>query len=150
MNMPEEDLNGKLEKSMKRLRAFIRKQKYVKVAYLFGSAAKGELGPLSDIDLAFLLDERLSKGRRGDKLLFLINSISDILNTDRFDVVIMNDMPLLFKFNIIKHGQVIGCKDNSERVMFETHIMSEYLDRDYYDSMFVKKDFERIEKFGIL
>lgn len=145
MNKPDDILQGKLRK----LRSFIKKQKYIRVAYLFGSAATGKTGPLSDIDLAFYLDERLSKSQRHSKLLLFISKITVILGTDRVDVVIMNDAPLLLNFNIIKNGKVIACNSNSKRVVFEARIMCEFLDRNYYDSMFIKKDFERIEKVGL-
>lgn len=143
-------LEEKLGKNMAKLRGFIRRQKYIKVAYLFGSAAKGRTGPLSDIDLAFYLDEKLTKGQRSDKLLSLINSISDILKTDKFDVVIMNDMDLLFRFNVIKEGKILDCKDEHFRVLFETDVVSKFLDRDYYDRMYIEKDLERISRKGIL
>ncbi len=133
-----------------KLRNFLKKQDFVRVAYIFGSAAKGTSGPLSDIDLAFYLDERLSKKQMFDKKLFLINEISRILNTDKFDIVIMNEANLLFNFNIIKDGKVLDCKDEHFRILFETDTMSKSLDREYYDLMYIKKDFERIEREGIL
>ena len=138
------------KKGVEKLKKFLKRQDFVRIAYIFGSAAKGTAGPLSDVDLAFYLDERLSKKQMSDKLMFLINKISDILNTDNFDVVIMNDTDLLFSFNIVKHGKVLDSKDEHFRVMFETDVMSRFLDRDYYDTMYVRKDFERIAKEGIL
>ncbi len=43
------------------LRDYISKQEHVRLAYLFGSAATGKAGKLSDIDIAVLLDDLLSK-----------------------------------------------------------------------------------------
>jgi predicted nucleotidyltransferase len=129
---------------------FLRGQKDVKVAYLFGSAAKGELGPLSDIDIAVYLDEKLSKAERNKKELFLIYEISGILNTDKFDLVVMNDSPLLLNFNIIRDGLLLKKENESEKVKLETSIISLYLDRDYHEKILIENDFERIGKRGIL
>jgi predicted nucleotidyltransferase len=44
-----------------RITGYLNKQEHVKLAYLFGSVAEGKEGKLSDVDLAFFLDESLSK-----------------------------------------------------------------------------------------
>ncbi|MBS3055870.1 MAG: nucleotidyltransferase domain-containing protein [Candidatus Aenigmarchaeota archaeon] len=54
------------------LKGFLKKQKYIKLVYLFGSSARNEEGPLSDIDIAVFLDKKLSKLQRHQKHLFLI------------------------------------------------------------------------------
>ncbi len=46
-----------------KLMDFFNKQEHVRLAYLFGSAASGKAGKLSDIDIAVLLDDSLSKKR---------------------------------------------------------------------------------------
>ena len=132
------------------VKGFIEKQECVRVAYLFGSHAKGRVGPLSDIDIAVLLDERLDKQERFDLRLKLINSISSILKTNKLDVVVMNNAPLLLNYNIIRKGRVLDSKDEVERVRFETHILSRYLDRRYYNERHVKRGIKRIAEKGIL
>lgn len=62
----------------------------------------------------------------------------------------MNDAPLLLNYNIIKEGRILDSKDELERVMFETHILSRYLDRRYYDERRVKMGIKRIAEKGIL
>lgn len=142
-------LEERLEKSLEKIRSFIRNQKYIRVAYIFGSAANGELGPLSDIDFAFLLDRKLSKSQRSDKHLFLINKISEILNTDKFDVVIMNDTDYAFNYEVIKTG-ILLFSDEAARIDFETRTMSEYLDRRYYDLMHMDMFLDRVSRQGRL
>ena len=75
------------------VKAFIEGQERVRVAYLFGSYAKGKVGPLSDVNIAVLLDG-LDKQESFDLRLRLINGISSILKTDKLDVVVMNNAPL--------------------------------------------------------
>jgi len=132
------------------VKGFLEKQECVRVAYLFGSHAKGRVGPLSDVDIAVLLDGRLDKQERFDLRLKLINGVSSILKTDKLDVVVMNDAPLLLNYNIIREGRVLDSKDEAERVRFENHVLSRYLDRRYYDERHVKIGIERIAEKGIL
>jgi len=132
------------------VKAFIKAQENVRVAYLFGSLAKGRASHLSDVDIAVLLDGRLDKQESFDLKLGLINGISSILKTDRLDVVVMNNAPLLLNYNIIREGKILDSKDEGERVMFETHILSRYLDRMYYDERHIKVGIKRIAERGIL
>ena len=132
------------------VKAFIGRQERVRVAYLFGSYAKDKAGPLSDFDIAVLLDARLDKQESFDLRLRLINAICSILKTDKVDVVVMNNAPLLLNYNIISEGRILDSKDELERVMFETYILSRYLDRRYYDERHVKMGIKRIAERGIL
>jgi len=134
-------------REMKKLSSFLKKRDFVRVAYVFGSVAEGKAGPLSDIDIAVLMDKKLDKKERNEKKIFLIGKISSILKTDNFDFIVMNDVPMLMKFNIIKTGKVL--KSGRERVAMETRIMSEYLDRKFYDDMYTKLSLERMSKEGI-
>ena len=92
------------------VKGFIEKQECIRVAYPFGSHAEGRVGPLSDIDIAVLLDERLDNQERLDLKLRLINGISSILKTDKLDIVVMNNAPLLLNYNILQKGRVL-CLD---------------------------------------
>ena len=136
-----------MEKTMQKLRNFLKKQDFVSVAYIFGSVAEDRQGPLSDIDIAVLLNKKLNKRERSRKKLFLIGEISSILKTDNFDLVVMNDAPMLLKYNIIKTGRIL--KPGRERVAMEARLISEYLDRKFYDDMYARLSLERMSKEGI-
>lgn len=132
------------------LRAFMESREHVRVAYLFGSYARGETGPLSDFDIAVLLDGLLDKKETFDLRLRLINDISSILKTNKFDLVVMNNAPLSLNYNIISDGKILNSKDETLRVTFETQILSRYLDRRYYDERHVEMGIKRIAEKGIL
>ena len=132
-----------------KVRELLNKQKHVKLAYLFGSVAEGKEGKLSDVDIAVFLDESLSKKERFDLQLKLISGLMSILKTDRIDLIVMNDAPLLLKYNIIKHGKIL--KDSIEtRVKVESRILSDYLDMKYYIDRHTDLAIERIAKKGLL
>jgi len=139
-----------MDVEIEEVKVFIKRQERVRVAYLFGSYGKDKAGPLSDLDIAVLLDGCLDKREIFDLRLRLINGISSILRTDKVDVVIMNNAPLLLNYNIISEGKILDSKDELERVMFETHILSRYLDRRYYDERRVKMGIKSIAEKGIL
>jgi predicted nucleotidyltransferase len=125
------------------VREYLKNKDQVKLAYLFGSVAKKRAGKLSDIDLAIFLDDSTYKMERFDIELTLRSDLSDILKTDKLDLVLMNDAPVSLNFEIIKANYPIFIRDEDLKVDLEHYIMSRYLDRQYYDKRwsehFIKK-----------
>jgi predicted nucleotidyltransferase len=117
----------------------------VTVAYLFGSTVRGEANGLSDIDIAVLFDETLTKKETFDLQLELIGELGVLLKTNDIDLVLLNDSPLLLSYNVIRDGIILK-SDEQKRVRFETGIMSRYRDRDYYVKRHMKKTLERMAK----
>lgn len=115
------------------VKEFLQKQDQVELAYLFGSVALQKEGKLSDIDLAILLNESLDKKERFNLKLRLISGLEDILKTNLLDLVIMNDAPVSLNFEIIKANHPLFIRDKDLKVDLEHHIISRYLDRQYYD-----------------
>ena len=99
----------------------------IKLVYLFGSQAKGEVGLLSDYDFAVYLDEKDPK-KMFDTKLELMGQLSRILGTDKVDIAILNlsEMPE-FKFNVIREGQLIY-EEEPFRVIVEPKILNDYFD----------------------
>lgn len=106
------------------INSLLAQTSHVKFAYLFGSSVWGETGPLSDIDIAVFLDRRVSPF---DFRLRLAALLAQALGSENFDLVTLNDAPLLLKYEVIRGGRVIK-EDKSKRVAFETKVLSEYLD----------------------
>jgi len=99
----------------------------IKLAYFFGSKARGEDGPMSDYDFAVYLDS-VDKRRMSEIQLELIGKISLVLKTNHIDVVILNtaQKPEL-KYNIIQEGKIIF-EQEPFRVLVEPRILHEYFD----------------------
>jgi len=113
-------------------------QKYIKLTYLFGSVANGKEGKLSDVDIAVLLDDSLSKKERFDLQLKLIGDLSAILKTNNLDLIIMNDAPLSLRYEIIKANFQLFIRNKAEKVDFELKILTAYLDsREHQRVIFV-------------
>jgi predicted nucleotidyltransferase len=110
--------------------------------FVFGSAAKAQLKPLSDLDFGILLSTRMNKTKRFEKQLELIGVFNDTFGTDEIDLVIMNDAPIRFSYNIISKGRLLFCRDRANVVDFVERIVKIYLDfkwfRDEFDHAFLK------------
>jgi len=112
---------------LKQIKEVIESFPEVKLAYFFGSKAKGEDGPLSDYDFAMYID-----GVNKDKIFAirseLLSKICLVLKTDEVDLVILNtiESPEI-KYNIIKEGKLIFERE-PYKVIVEPKIMNEYFD----------------------
>jgi predicted nucleotidyltransferase len=97
-------------------------------AYLFGSTARGDQGPLSDYDIAVQAASGLTSRQRFQLKLDLIERLSRSLKTDRIDVVILEDAPPLLAHRILKEGKILYCRNPLQRVRNEFRLLNEYLD----------------------
>jgi uncharacterized protein len=95
------------------------------LAYLFGSQVRGEIGPLSDIDVALLLNDADETGMVRGKLR---SAIAEALGEERVDVVFLNRATVEFAYAIIADGEPIYQRDAGTRVEYEAKIMSLYCD----------------------
>lgn len=119
------------EKHQKKLNK-IFKENQVALAYLFGSAARGKLTPLSDIDIAVLFLDKVKENDYFNKALRLAHEIGNVFEIDRVDVVNLKTAtsPLL-KHNAVFKGKLIFGKDRKKQFELESGIMKEYEDTKY-------------------
>lgn len=112
-------------------------------AYLFGSRARGNNTPSSDYDFSVHLDEkRLSRKKYTDVKLKIMADLNRALKTDKIDVVVLNDAPILLKHRILKDRKVIFCRSDLKRVRNEARILSDYLDQKESEVAYAKGVFE--------
>lgn len=95
---------------------------------LIGSHARGNPGPLSDVDVAIWHDPELDPGGRSDLRLEIAAGAAGALGTDEIDVVLLNDAPPLMRHRAIRDGRRLVERDRDERVRLETRAILEYLD----------------------
>ena len=74
-------------------------------AYLFGSQASGTTTPLSDVDIAVILEAGVPSP--GDAQAMLISDLMLALGRSDIDVVILNAAPPVLKERAIFRGRVI-------------------------------------------
>lgn len=115
----------------------------VKLAYLFGSYAEGEITEFSDIDIGVIFEQGIKN--RIDSLRI---DLMELLGEEAIDLIDLEKAPPKLKYNIIKDGEILlGEKYSTE---YEVKAMNEYFDfkpleEEYFDSM--KKRIES-DRFG--
>lgn len=135
-----------LEEKIKRL---LGREKHVKLAYLFGSAARGRIGKLSDVDIGVYLDESLTPEKRFDLQLRLMSELASLLGTNKVDLVVMNDANIPLNFEIIKSNHLVFARPEFDRVEFEHQVMSRCLDRRYYDERSAEEFVRKVAEEGL-
>jgi predicted nucleotidyltransferase len=92
---------------------------------LFGGLAKGDVHPLSDIDLAVYLKK--TDGLAAYKLQ-LFNKITDAIGTSEMDLVILNTAPISLTGRILEKRKVLVDKEPFSRHGFESLHLREFFD----------------------
>ena len=124
-------LSQSLDSILNLVKEFLAKASEVQFSYLFGSVARGDAGPLSDLDIAVYVGEGVDNFTCRTKTM---ESLACILKTERFDLAVLNDAPITLKFSVVKDGKLL--KDDSfVRIEFETKTVREYLDAAYLRSV---------------
>ncbi len=131
----------------KELTEYFSSKDSIILAYIFGSTVRGDTGRLSDVDIGVLLDEKLSKKDRFDLELKSISEIATLIKKNKIDLVVLNEAPLLLAYNIIKNGIILKSSE-TERVKFETKILSMYMDEKYYIKRHTEETLKRIAEVG--
>ena len=120
----------------------VSKDSAVVALFSFGCLAKGALKPLSDLDFAVLVSNNLDPAERFEKHLNLIGLFNQVLKTDEIDLVLLNDLPMGFSFNIIFSGRLLYCRNRPELNDFMEKTVKFYLDfkffRDEFDRAFLE------------
>jgi len=115
----------------------------INTLYLFGSAARGAQGPLSDFDFAYQTKSALSTPARFALKLRVFTHLSRALQTDHLDVVDLEEAPPLLAHRILKDGRVLYCANAKQRVRLEFSRLVEYLDFSDDLDYFVRATFEK-------
>lgn len=105
-------------KSLEEIIKEIKKNPKVSAIYLFGSSAKGEEKPISDIDIAVIIKDPD------------IETEAEIgsLYSDYIDVVLFHRLPLHIQFEVFKYGKEIFVRDADYMFELKLRVMREYLE----------------------
>jgi predicted nucleotidyltransferase len=97
-------------------------------AMLFGSHARGEPHPLSDVDVAVWHEPDLNSSQRLRLQLDLLAAAETALGTDEIDLIMLNGAPPLLRQRALRDGVRLVERDRDERVRLETRAILEYCD----------------------
>jgi predicted nucleotidyltransferase len=96
----------------------------VLAVYVFGSRARGEEGPLSDVDLGVLLSESVDLSEE----LRLRAAVVEELRSDAVDLVVLNHAPPMVRYEVVTTGRPLFARDSSQLDAFEERVALEYFD----------------------
>ncbi len=94
-------------------------------AYLFGSAARGKLGPLSDVDVAVYFDLAVDIAHGQ---LEAMRRVTRHLGTDRVDLVVLNTAPTALAGRILASRRVIVDREPFLRHRYESLAIRKFCD----------------------
>ncbi len=118
-------LPGHIELRLRTLGAALEKCPAVVFAYLFGGAATGRLGPLSDVDVAAYLEETPDPV---EARLEALGAVTAHLGTDEVDLVVLSAAPISVTGRILQTRRVICDRDPFRRHCFESLALREFFD----------------------
>ncbi len=121
------------------LRDFFRSRPSVRAAYLYGSVARGESGPKSDVDVALLLGEGEPPALQ-DEALQIEGELERRLGRV-VQVVVLNFAPLDLIHAVLRDSILVGESDRSARIRFEVRARN-----DYFDLLPVLRRYRRLEE----
>ena len=111
------------------LRELAKEHREILALYLFGSQATAQTGPLSDVDVALLLDEgRIRPRKRFDLRLELLGEAMRRCGRSDVDLVLLNEATPLLAYEVIRSGRLVYERDHDARVSFEARALQRYLD----------------------
>ena len=91
--------------------------------YVYGSTARGDAGPASDVDLAVLLPP----GRRIPDKLSLMATLAAALGRD-VDLVDLREAGDFLRMEVLRDGKVLHAADPDRLLEWEARAMSSYFD----------------------
>jgi len=97
-------------------------------AYVFGSAARGEMQPHSDIDVAVYVDDPGALPSRYGYAAGLTEELMRALRTDRVDVVVLNQAPPVLYHRVLRDGIRVVARDLAATTVREGRALSRYCD----------------------
>lgn len=109
------------------LRRFFEARPEVRLAYVYGSHARGEATPLSDLDVGVWLDPVPEDPLAVSAMAVALGRALG-QDPDRVDVRELRGGSVQFLYNVVRDGRCVFARDEGERIGFEVRAVREYLD----------------------
>ena len=90
---------------------------------LFGSYSRGTQNSESDIDIAILTKNEISK----KEIFYIKQELEDISETD-IDLINLRDIGDSFRYEILINGKTLFCKDELKFELYKLDMYREFLD----------------------
>ncbi len=117
-------------------------------AYLFGSAASGRGHRFSDVDIAVLWSDTLTRDEQFRRELDLGARLEEAFNT-RVDLVNLNRAAPFVAFQVLKTGELIFDRDTDTRSLWVMRALNTYYDQQRYFDYWNACALERFQERGM-
>lgn len=117
----------------------------IRFAYLFGSRARGEENPTSDIDIAVYFAKHYNPSDITFIRGYLIEFGKEFFNNP-IDIISLKHADLFLKYTIVKEGIIIKKNTDSTQAEFESLTLREFFDFQYYSDQYNTAMIETIKK----
>lgn len=111
-----------------KLTALLESRAEILEAYLFGSTASGSAQAHSDVDVAVYLGEPQPASSEFGYAADLATALMHGLETDRIDIVVLNDAPPLLYHRVLRDGVRVISRDLRATTTREGRALSRYCD----------------------
>jgi predicted nucleotidyltransferase len=128
--------------------AILSQQEDVVAAYLFGSVARGQARPASDVDVAVLLDLERSPLEQVERQLDLTEALGATANRP-VQITMLNRAPPILIYQVLRDGLLLYERDTQERIAFEVRAIRIYLDLKPMLEFLSERLLSRIQEEGL-
>ena len=115
-------------KIISKLTEFFSGRQDIEFAYLFGSIARNQGRPLSDIDIAVYLREADPDLDLFQERLKLLHQLYTLLRTEKIDLILLNNSPIGLNYRILISGRLVSENNPGKRTAFYEKTIRDYLD----------------------
>ncbi|HCO39563.1 MAG TPA: nucleotidyltransferase domain-containing protein [Aquificaceae bacterium] len=108
----------KMNKELQKIIEEVKNHPKVVAIYLFGSYARGEEKPLSDIDIAVILKDPDKKDEADIGSLY----------SEKIDLVLFHRLPLHIQYEVFKYGKELFVRDEDYLLELKLAVLRKYLE----------------------
>lgn len=112
--------------ALERLHEYASCHPEIEAVFLFGSVARGESRPDSDLDIAVLLDRNAYED--GVDVLRLMSDMTDVFARSDVDVAVLNGASPLLMHRVVRDGHVLYAVSNRAVAEFHLYAVQQYED----------------------
>jgi len=118
----------------------------IRFALLYGSAARGKMGPLSDLDTAVFFTPDLNEQKMAEEQLTITCDLMKLCRLNNIDVTILNLSSPFLTYQVFKYGTVLKCSSEKEFYSFKAKTLGRYQDIKPMYELYAKAAMERLQR----
>lgn len=138
---------------LKTLQAAFRKlgtqYPFLKLAYLHGSQALEKSTPLSDVDIALVVDPNKAPKSNWDFEITIENALEKQFHGLEFDIRVMNNAPVDLQGRVITEGKLLYAASDDFQANFEEKTRKYYFDFIPFIEAYCRERLQTIQKEGL-